>query len=836
MLKEYALQVHAILYSKFIVMNELKQIKINNQKLDNHLTQKIITELFMKTNGSITDKRFKEYLYTLNEFDMFMGDIEIKGYSADHKFANNMQSYVDFFGENGIFNSTSYTVEDAEKMIEWITIFKEKDILEKKIRDAYPDLLDNQVKMALSRKYSGWGRLSRKLLTGLFIKDKKSGVPKNIMDFMQETNENFMQIINNEHYKFQKLIDENNLIKETKKINYDLVKDLVTSPSTKKAIYQSLKIIEELVNYMGYEPENIMIEMARGGGKKERTIDRKKYIETLYKNLESNKAITYFTNFEVTKEELKKIEKIDSQKLFLYFIQEGKCLYSGEPINIEDLSNCEIDHILPRTLIKDDSIDNKALVYRNCNQKKAASFVLPPEYRNNYRKKWWTHLKENGLMTEKKFYRLTREFYTDEDIQNFINRQLVETRQIMKHVANIIKSLYKKTKVIYLKAELSHHYREKFALFKFREINDYHHAHDAYLAAVLGEYKEKYLKRNVNFEMIKEMNYQLRMSGDRNQLKYGYFINCLDKNVNDIVIEMCKSMIDDSTGELLFDVVEFNKRIEDALYRNDILVTRKTEIRNGKFFKETIYPKKVGRIKIKENMPTHLYGGYSNMQTAYLVLVKYGKKVKLIGIPVDIRLKSRKDSTVKSNFIKEHLGVDTFQILKDHIPYEAFIDYKGQKVYIKGYTVANKNCELCNARQLKIPREKMKKWRYVLNKVLNKVDIPWENDNPILSDDEIIKVMLEIITYLYQQKENYPLFINEINKIEEKIGLGNLDYEALAKIISQLFTIYHCDSIHGNLKEFGLKDRIGRLCGKNIESGVIISRSITGIREDQYEF
>ena len=39
---------------------------------------------------------------------MYNGDFNITGYSADGKFANNMKSYIDFFGENGIFEGTDY--------------------------------------------------------------------------------------------------------------------------------------------------------------------------------------------------------------------------------------------------------------------------------------------------------------------------------------------------------------------------------------------------------------------------------------------------------------------------------------------------------------------------------------------------------------------------------------------------------------------------------------------------------------------------------------------------------------------------------------------------------
>ena len=41
-------------------------------------------------------------------------------------------------------------------------------------------------------------------------------------------------------------------------------------------------------------------------------------------------------------------------------------------------------------------------------------------------------------------------------------------------------------------------------------------------------------------------------------------------------------------------------------------------------------------------MPTNIYGGYNNIETTYLVLVEYNKKKKIIGIPMEIALKSEK--------------------------------------------------------------------------------------------------------------------------------------------------------------------------------------------------
>ena len=82
----------------------------------------------------------------------------------------------------------------------------------------------------------------------------------------------------------------------------------------------------------------------------------------------------------------------------------------------------------------------------------------------------------------------------------------------------------------------------------------------------------------------------------------------------------------------------------------------------------------------------------------------------------------------------------------------------------------------------------------------------------------------------------FPLFNKEIDKIRNNFDFKSLSLEQQKKIIKELFKMYHCSSDTANLSEFGLGDRMGRLSGNNITRGIIISKSVTGIRESRYEF
>jgi len=823
LLDEPSIPANSILYSKFKVLNELKQIKINDQKLTNEQQKAIYNNLFLKEPGIITNNKFVSYLISCNYFSPYL-ELNVKGYSAKDRFANNMQSYIDFFGDDGIFKGTNYKEADAEEIIRLITIFEDKKILKEKINANYK-LDDQAINKILSKKYKGWSNLSKTLLTDIYYQDDITNEHKNIITLMTETEENFMQILNNRNYKFQDKIDKFNNKNIDSKLSYELIENLVTSPATKRGIYQALKIVDEIVNFMGYEPEHIVLEMARGEEEKKRKDSRKEKLEKIYKSIKKD-----VENYNELCKELASHEKIDNRKLYLYFLQLGKSLYSGKKLNIENLSEYEIDHIIPRTLIKDDSIDNLALVLREENQNKAASFVVPREYRNKSFV-FWNQLHKLDLISTSKLNRLKRKEYKDSDIEGFINRQLVETRQISKHVANILKNLYPKSNIVYLHANLSSNYREKFKLYKFREINDYHHAHDAYLAAVLGEYKEEYLKI-VDFAKLKEISEKNFKNKQYDYFRYGYVINSLENGLQHI---------SEKTGEI-FDTSEFNDVVEKTLYRNDILVTKKTELSTGEFYnqtKKTKADKNIDiKVKLKDNLPANLYGYYDGVNKAYTIVVKYKKKNKetnkMLGIPIHIFLQSKKNQNIINEYIRKALKLkdDTeFKIIKDKIPFNALLNWNGKLCYLVGSGAGL--VEVCNAVQFHFERDKLIKWGNTLHRLLN-------NKKKVIDDINYGVQLGEIIDYIIEKiKKHYPIYEKNVIRLKEWYKYKNteiLSLEEKENIVKQTFRMLRANSENANLKFLGQTDRFGRLNELNISSAKIINQSITGIWESEDEF
>lgn len=62
--------------------------------------------------------------------------------------------------------------------------------------------------------------------------------------------------------------------------------------------------------------------------------------------------------------------KVRSEKFYYYFMQLGVDMYTGKKIDYDNLDNYDIDHIIPQSLVKNDSIDNKILTEKVFNEGK----------------------------------------------------------------------------------------------------------------------------------------------------------------------------------------------------------------------------------------------------------------------------------------------------------------------------------------------------------------------------------------------------------------------------------------------------------------------------------
>ena len=799
LLNEDVMPKQSLLYSKFCVLNELNNIRVNGKHIAKDTKRKIIDTLF-KEKKKVTRKMLIEF-YKIEGIEVK----SIEGLQDGENFMSNMASYIDMQKILGKVDEGNY--EQCENLIYWITIFEEKKILKRKIRKEYKELTDEQINKLIKLKYTGWSRLSKKLLTAL-----KANDGENIIEKLERTPLNFMQIINDKDYGFNKQLEEL-MPKNSGKIKYEDVAEIPTSPANKRAIWQSICVVEEIEKIMKNPPQNIYIEFARAEDSKKQMKDtRQKQLMKKYEEIEKQiKELKDYDHNVYLQLKKHQNEKTLTEKMYLYYIQNGKCLYSGKPLDIDELNKYEVDHILPQSYIKDDSIDNKALVLKQENQRKKDSLLLTDEIINN-RIEWWKSLLDSGLISQTKYYKLIRRkmFGTDNDREKFVQRQLVETRQITKHVTNLLKNQYTNTDIYAIRGELTHNFREKYGIYKNRNVNNYHHAQDAYILSIIGNILRKEWRGTEQFKYSEYVkNY---FKDERNKFeKNGMILGLINKKI---------------------DIA----KIKQVMEYKDCYISRMLEEGTGAFYNQTLYsPKEKPVIPLKNNKKAEKYGGYSGVQKAYCTIYGYinnknEKEYQLVGIPIQISYEIKEGKQTLENYIKNTYLKDkqysNFKIIRNKILInQEYLDENNEPMRLCSDVEIRANKEL-------VVNSKMAEIIYLMNLEENRLDDKQK--------EKLNKGYLELFDYLLKKLKNeYKIFSSICEKLINNYSkFENLEKQNKKAVINGLIDLM--ETGQGNLKAIGLTEREGRKSGQNFKTKRLLEmafmdKSVTGMYERRYK-
>ena len=818
---EDVLPKNSLLYSKYMVLNELNNLRIRGNKISVNLKQELYKELFC-TKAKVTGKGLFNYLKKEDE-ELTLEDIS--GFDIDFK--SSLTSYLDFkkqiLGEE--IEKDKYK-DIVENIIKWKTIYDDDSkMMKKMIEREYPNVFSkDQIKKICRFKYSGWGNFSLSFLNGIRGADRETGENFTIIEALWKTNYNLMQLLSKQ-FTFREEIDLINADKVGKidKVSYDnTVKDLIVSPANKRAIWQTVQITEEIKKVMKCEPERIFIEMARGGEKeKRRTVSRKARLLELYAACKDD--VRDWTKEIENREE----REFNSKKLYLYYTQMGRCMYSGEEIDIDELmqknSKWDIDHIYPQSKIKDDSIDNIVLAKKVINNSKQNK-LLSPDIRIKM-KKYWNTLYKGNFISKKKYDRLTRtEDFTNEELSGFIERQIVETRQSSKAVAELLNRLYEHSEIVYVKAGLVSDFRHDNKMLKSRRINDYHHAKDAFLNIVVGNvYNAKFTSNPRKW--IKEnrgTNYSIRRVFDYNV-----------KRGNTVVWQGVKD------GGHSIDA------IRKTMARNDILYTEYTYCDKGELFNATLVRKGNDKaINLKKDLDSVKYGGYNTPKTSAFAFIEFDGKKKerknhIVEIPVYIvNIASRQPDTIKE-YLEQKKGYKNVVVKKYPIKKNALIKVDGYLARLRGAT--EKDVLLKNAVQLVLRDEYSENIRkvekYLENNIQYQADSKFEGFTQEDLNDLYDELYIKLKESIYNKRPANQL--GTLEKGREKYrAIGDLREKA--KIINNILALFQCDATTStNLKEIGGTANAGNMAyNKNTlptKKLILIHQSVTGLFETEEE-
>ena len=806
----------SLLYSSYIVLNEINNIKVNGQLISVENKQKLYHDLFEENQRKVTLKSLCNYMKCNGMIEE--GD-EVSG--VDKEIHGNLKSYHDF----RIILEKTKDPQQVEHIIERMLVYgSDKKMLKNWLVNNTHGLDENDIKHILRLNYKDWGRLSATMLNEIYHVNKEDSEAFSIMDMLWSKEINFMKLMSND-YQFaenaKKYKNEHYGMKETV---HERLDDLYIAPSVRRSIWQTLRIVDEVVDIEKAAPDKIFIEMARTSSKemeKKRTFSRKNQLMTLYESCKEQ------CNDLIGKLENEDDQSLRRDKLYLYYTQLGKCMYSGHSIDLNKLLNddttYDIDHIYPRSKIKDNSIDNRVLVESKYNRDKTNVYPISDDIRKNMLP-FWAMLHEKKLISTKKYERLKRNYpLTDDELSSFVARQLVETQQSTKALASMLKDLYPSATIVYSKAGNVTDFRQEFQIPKFRAVNDLHHAKDAYLNIVVGNvYDTKFTKQF--FANIDKETYSLNKV---------FHFNTLGAWIAPTKEEM-KAYANNKDTSVLSGTIQ---TVYKYIFKNTPIVTYAPYRQKGALFDLNIMPKGKGQLPIKNGKEIEKYGGYNKRTGSYFCIVEHTVKKKRIRTIQPVYLdkeKNYRENPIK--YCKEELhlaepriivktvlmgqlflldesrlritGRSDIRILYKH-DYQFAIDDK-YAMYLKDLDKYIVRCEK-NKKVLKI--------------------VPWDHismeENVAVYDWFIERMNAQVYQRLFKNMQK-----DLVDCRDKFIAMDALQQ---AKTLLEILKTFKCDRTITSLKELNGKGTAGVIRFSNnlsnCKTAILINESITGLYE-----
>ncbi|MBR6728335.1 MAG: type II CRISPR RNA-guided endonuclease Cas9, partial [Clostridia bacterium] len=276
----------------------------------------------------------------------------------------------------------------------------------------------------------------------------------------------------------------------------------ITSPVVLRAVSQTIKVINAIVREMQGSPVYLNIELARelAYDKKERDKIKKAQDDNAKNNEELMEQLREYADGKIGGQDLIKMK--------LWKEQDGRCMYSGEAIEIERLTEpgyVDVDHIVPYSICFDDRMANKVLVLTAENRQKGNR--LPLQYLQGKKRDDFIIRVEQSHLKYAKKSRLLKESISDE--AEWKQRNLQDTqfmasflhRYIGEHLLFAPSDSGRKRRVTAVNGAITAYVRKRWGIRKIREDGDLHHAVDA---VVIGCITQGMINRISRYSYYKE--------------------------------------------------------------------------------------------------------------------------------------------------------------------------------------------------------------------------------------------------------------------------------------------------------------------------------------------
>ena len=454
------------IFQEFKMWQRLNDLKVNGQYLEQDMKEHLFAELSIR--GRMSDKDVLKLLFN-NPKDLTLNFMEVEGnntqatlfkaYSkiiADCGYdefdfskmpaSESIQIVSEIFGSLGY--KTDFLVFDSSKELEEQPIFRLWHLLysyegdksisgDEKLISKLMDLtgmdVDASKILASVRFSSDYGNLSSKAM-------------RKILEYMKEGNEYSLACeyagYRHSAKSLTKEEREKKVIKEALSI---LPKNSLRNPLVEKILNQMANVVNEVIDVYG-KPDEVRIEMARELKKSQR--ERKEMSDAIAKTTKEHEQYKKILceEYGITNPTRNDIIKY---KLYLELSANGyKTLYSNVKINpyeLFDSNKYDIEHIIPKARLFDDSFSNKTIELKDINREKsdmtACDFVAEKygeEYLAEYESRIEHLLNINAISRTKRNKLLMKGAQIP---QGFIERDLRETQYIAKKAKEMLEEV-----------------------------------------------------------------------------------------------------------------------------------------------------------------------------------------------------------------------------------------------------------------------------------------------------------------------------------------------------------------------------------------------------------
>lgn len=259
----------------------------------------------------------------------------------------------------------------------------------------------------------------------------------------------------------------------------------ITSPVVRRAVSQTVKVVNAVIRRYGESPVYVNIELAREMSKDfaERNKIKKQNDDNRSKNERIKEQVAEYKHGSPS--------GLDIVKLKLFNEQGGICAYSQRQMSLErlfDPNYAEVDHIVPYSISFDDRYKNKVLVLTEENRNKGNR--LPLQYLTGERRERFIVWVNNSVRDFQKRRLLLKEALTSEEENDWKERNLQDTKLVSSFLLNYINdnllfapSVRRKKRVTAVNGAVTDYMRKRWGISKVREDGDRHHAVDAVVIA-----------------------------------------------------------------------------------------------------------------------------------------------------------------------------------------------------------------------------------------------------------------------------------------------------------------------------------------------------------------